>query len=60
DVMGRAVRNRRGELHSLQQLGQALQEEWNNLFQEVIRGLIDSIGRRLQAVIRAGGGNTRY
>ncbi|KAG8318779.1 CDK-activating kinase assembly factor MAT1 [Homalodisca vitripennis] len=41
-------------------LGQALQEEWNNLDQELILGLIDSIGRRLQAVIRARGGNTRY
>ncbi|KAG8330623.1 hypothetical protein J6590_058690 [Homalodisca vitripennis] len=50
--MGRAIRNRRGELHSLQQLGQALQEEWNNLDQQVIRDLIDSMGRRL-SVIRA-------
>lgn len=60
DHIGRAIRDRRGELHTLEQLRQAVREEWGNLDQHFITHLIDSMPRRLQAVIGARGGNTRY
>jgi hypothetical protein len=45
---------------SLQQLMNALQDEWNNIPQQVIRTLITPMGRRCQAVIDSRGGHTRY
>jgi hypothetical protein len=44
----------------LQQLVNALQDEWNNIPQQAIRTLISSMGRRCQAVIDSRGGHTRY
>jgi HPt (histidine-containing phosphotransfer) domain-containing protein len=60
DVVGKQVRARRGELVSLQELRRVVQEEWNNTLQEEIQHLIESMPRRLEAVIRARGGNTKY
>nr|KAG5687452.1 hypothetical protein BaRGS_030354 [Batillaria attramentaria] len=41
-------------------LGQALQQEWDQIPQQTIRSLICSMRRRCQAVISARGGHTRY
>nr|KAG5694363.1 hypothetical protein BaRGS_002217 [Batillaria attramentaria] len=41
-------------------LGQALQQEWDQIPQQTIRNLICSMRRRCQAVIPARGGHTRY
>jgi transposase len=60
DVVGKQVRARRGELVSLQELRRVVQEEWDNTPQEEIQHLIESMPRRLEAVIRARGGNTKY
>jgi transposase len=60
DVVGKQVRARRGELVSLQELRRVVQEEWDNTLQEEIQHLIKSMPRRLEAVIRARGGNTKY
>jgi hypothetical protein len=38
----------------------ALEEEWDKLDIEVINHLIDSMPRRLQVVIDAKGGSTKY
>lgn len=60
DMLGRRIRKRRGQLFTLQQLRNALEEEWGNIPQEAIQNLIRGMNRRLVAVTRARGGNTRY
>lgn len=59
-MLGRRIRKRRGELFTLQQLRNALEEEWGNIPQEAIQNLIRGMNRRLVAVTRARRGNTRY
>lgn len=54
---------RRVQKHNAQTLGalrNALQEEWDNLQQETIRDLINSMSRRIQELINVRGGNTHY
>lgn len=60
DIMGRQYRARIPCPHNLAELGAALQEIWRELDQTDIHRLISSMPRRIQAVIRARGGNTRY
>lgn len=60
DILGRRVRGRQHAPQTIQQLTQALIEEWNAIPQEDIRRLVRSMPRRCQDVIRAGGGHTRY
>lgn len=60
DMMGRQIRARNTPISSLKALPNALVEEWNNIPQENIQALIESMPRRCQEVIRAHGGNTRY
>jgi hypothetical protein len=60
DVVGKQVRARRGELVSLQELRRVVQEERDNTPQEEIQHLIESMPRRLEAVIRARCGNPKY
>ena len=60
DDLDRRVRQKQPHPQSLQQLVNALQDEWNNILQQAIRTLISSMGRRCQAVIDSRGGHTRY
>lgn len=60
DILGRRVRQRNPAPRNVEELKQALVEEWNNLPQPMIDGLILSMGNRIQALLRARGGNTRY
>lgn len=60
DHLGRAIRSRRGELYNLANLRQAIREEWQNINQQVVTTIIDSMPSRLQAVIAARGGHTRF
>lgn len=60
DQLDKAIRNRQEPPETLQQLAEALEEEWLNLPQENIQRLIESMPRRCQAVIQARGGHTRY
>lgn len=60
DELDRRVRQRQPPPQSLQQLVNALQAEWANIPEQVIRNLTSSMGRRCQAVIDANGGHTRY
>jgi len=60
DVLGRRVRRRRHQPTNLQELAQALTEEWDNFPANVIRRFIGSIRRRCNAVIQPNGGHTRY
>lgn len=45
---------------TLNQLRFAAHQEWNAIPQECIQNLISSMPRRMEAVVRARGGNTRY
>ena len=60
DLIGRAVRSRNMTFHTLRELSDAVTEEWDNIPQEVVQNLIASMPERMQCVIRARGGNTRY
>jgi hypothetical protein len=42
------------------QIWERVAEVWNGIEPEVCQGLIESMPRRLEAVIKAKGGNTKY
>lgn len=60
DTIKRAVKRRLPAPQNVQQLEQVAHHEWENIPQPVIENLIGSMPRRIQAVIRARGGNTTY
>jgi len=60
DMLARRLRSRRRAVQSREELRVALIEEWDRLPQELIDNLINSMRRRMTAVVRARGGNTRY
>ena len=46
--------------HGVHELWDKLVDEWNEIPPEVCQNLIESMPRRIQAVIRAKGGHTKY
>ena len=60
DMLDRGIRKRPIAPQTLQQLAEALIEEWERIPQENIRRIIRSMPHRCQAVIRARGGHTHY
>lgn len=60
DMLDRRIRNRPAAPQTIQQLTDALLEEWERIPQEDIRRLIRSMPRRCAATINVGGGHTRY
>lgn len=60
DELGRRIRSRRVAPVNLYQLGEALVDEWEDFPQQTVANLIASMPRRMEAVIQARGGNTRY
>ena len=60
DILGKRTKARNVLPETLQELQRALLHEWGEIDQQVIRNLIQSMPRRMQAVIDARGGNTRY
>jgi hypothetical protein len=46
--------------HSTAELKQAILEEWDNISVEVIQKHVDSVPERIEAVIAAGGGHTKW
>jgi hypothetical protein len=60
DVLKRRIRGRNPVPNTIAALQIAIQEEWNQISQETIKNLIRSMPGRMQAVIRARGGNTKY
>lgn len=60
DMLGRRIRSRVPTPMTLNELRGALLEEWETIQQNEISHLIEGMPRRMQAVIRARGGNTRY
>jgi transposase len=51
DDLDRRVRQRKPQPESLQQLMNALQDEWNNIPQQVIRTLITPMGRAVRLLL---------
>jgi len=60
DDLDRRVRSRQPAPQTLQELQQALQQEWGRIPQDRIRRLIESMPRRVRAVLQANGGHNRY
>lgn len=60
DALKRRVRVRNPAPTTLAELETAVLEEWEQFPQEAIQDLIRSMPRRMEAVIRARGGNTAY
>jgi transposase len=60
DALQRAINGRQPPVATLQDLEQALHQEWARLPQRLFRNLVRSMPRRCQAVIQARGGHTRY
>ena len=60
DELDRRVRTRQHQPNTLAELRTALTDEWNRLPQGVISRTILSMRRRLQAIVNARGGHTRY
>lgn len=60
DTLKQKVRARDPAPTTLEDLETAIREEWDRIPQESIKILIRSLKRRMQAVIRARGGNTEY
>lgn len=60
DIIGRRVHQKNPSPRNVEELKLSLVEEWNNLPQEMIDGIINSMVDRIQALIRARGSNTLY
>lgn len=60
DAIARNINARPQVADSLQQLRDWVQQEWNDLSQAYIDDLIDSLPRRIRAVIEAHGRHTKY
>lgn len=60
DMLGRRLRSIIPAVQNTDEVRAHLVEIWENLAQEMIDNVIKSMGRRMTAVIRARGGNTRY
>nr|CAH7728608.1 unnamed protein product [Callosobruchus chinensis] len=58
--VSRAIFNRNNHPRSTQELIVVTTEEWDNIPQEVINNLIIGMHRRVDALIRSRGGNTKY
>jgi len=58
--LDRQVRKRVNEPRSTKDLAEILMEEWDQIPVEVTKNLVDSMPRRIEAVIRAKGGATKY
>lgn len=60
DTLGRRVRQNYGEFQTLDALAQALTNEWQQIPEDAVAALIESMPERMRAVIQARGGNTRF
>lgn len=60
DELKRRVRGRNAPPSTLQELQQAIAEEWEATPQDLIKTLVKSMNTRMESVIQARGGNTSY
>jgi ABC-type iron transport system FetAB ATPase subunit len=59
-MLGRRIQAREPAVQNIRQLEAALHREWQQLSQQDIRRLTGGMRRRVEAVIQARGGYTRY
>jgi transposase len=60
DMLGRRIEAREPPVQTIRQLEEALHREWQQLSQQDIRRLTGGMRRRVETVIQAHGGYTRY
>ena len=60
DMLGRRIQTREPPVQNIRQLEAALHREWQKLSQQDIQRLTGGMRRRVDAVIQARGGYTRY
>jgi hypothetical protein len=60
DILQQRISKRPQAPNTLQELADALEEEWHQIPQADFRNLVQSFPRRCRAVIQARGGHTRY
>jgi transposase len=60
DMLGRRMQDREPHVQNIRQLEVALHREWQQLSQQDIRRLTGGVRGRVEAVIQARGGYTRY
>jgi transposase len=60
DMLGRRIQDREPPVQNIRQLEAALHREWQQLSQQDIRRLTEGMRRRVEAIIQARGGYTRY
>lgn len=60
DITGRRIRQRNPNPRNMDELKLALVKEWENSPLDMTNNLIEGIGRCIQTLIRARGGNRRY
>jgi hypothetical protein len=60
DEVDRRIRRREVQPRNLDELWEALQEEWAGLGKDYVRGLYHSIPRRIEALFEAKGSYTKY
>jgi transposase len=60
DMLGHRIQAREPHVQNIRQLEAALHREWQQLSQQSIRRLTGGMRRRVEAVIQARGGYTRY
>ena len=60
DMLGRRMQAREPPVQNIHQLEAAVHREWQQLSQQDIRRLTGGMRRRVEALIQARGGYTRY
>jgi hypothetical protein len=60
DMLGRRIQAREPPVQNIRQLQAAFHREWQQVSQQDIRRLTGGMRRRVEAVIQARGGYTRY
>lgn len=60
EIIKRRIRSRLLVANNLRELQVWVEEEWNNIPQHTLDHLVDSMPRRVRAVVQVDGGHTRY
>jgi transposase len=60
DMLGRRIQAREAPVQNICQLEATLHRDWQQLSQQDIRRLTGGMSRRVEAIIQARGGYTRY
>jgi transposase len=59
-ILKDAIQRRRYRLENVEQMLEEVKKEWDLISPETLEGLVESMPQRILAVIKAGGGHTRW